>query len=155
MWDGKVIFVVAVAVVFAALAGRIVAARYRTRVLALMSGGSPPSDATGARGPAAAVTAPPAPSASSVSPAQNRRARRRLAHQAARDGTPLRLGHGPGLGPALALELAAQHGLERRLHGGSGHAGLAALNRCPASARGARVARHHDSAAAAGVCPGL
>jgi hypothetical protein len=79
MWDGKVIFVVAVAVVFAALAGRIVAARYRTRVLALMSGASPPRDATVARGPAAAVIATPAPSASSVSPAQNRRARRRLA----------------------------------------------------------------------------
>src|SRR5262249_27145211 len=79
MWDGKVIFVVVVAVVLAALAGRIVAARYRRRVLALMSGGPPPSDATAARGPATAVTAPPAPSAFSASLAQNRRARRRLA----------------------------------------------------------------------------
>src|SRR5262249_13725863 len=67
--------------------------------------------------------------------------RRRLrADQAARDGATLRLDHGPGLGPALALELAAQRVLEHCLYGGSGPAGLAALNRRPAIARDAWVA---------------
>jgi hypothetical protein len=81
MWDGKVILVVIVAMVLAAITGRIVAGRYRHRVLALMSGGAPPSDAGAAGGPGAATADPalPAPFAPSIVLAQNRRARQRLA----------------------------------------------------------------------------
>ena len=80
MWDGKVIFVVIVAVVLAAGVGRIVAARYRGRILALMTIAAPPNDDTAQGRPASLAIASATPDRpSTVSGMQNRRARRRLA----------------------------------------------------------------------------
>jgi len=80
MWDGKVIFVVIVAVVLASGAGRIVAARYRRRLLALMSMAAPPNDlAAGAEPVSLAITAAPPDRRSTASTMQNRQAQRRLA----------------------------------------------------------------------------
>ncbi|MBK8336864.1 MAG: hypothetical protein IPL03_09810 [Sterolibacteriaceae bacterium] len=75
MWDGKIASVFVFAVLASALAGRIVAARYRKRVLAFMSQGTPPAGDGGA--PAPPQRAARAARASSI--AANRGARRRLA----------------------------------------------------------------------------
>jgi hypothetical protein len=81
MWDGKLAFALIAAVLLAALAGRIVAAVYRRRVLELMSHGAPPSDASAAA-PGVALHAPPQarrPARFAAGMAQNRRARARVA----------------------------------------------------------------------------
>lgn len=75
MWDGKIASVLIFAVLASALAGHIVAARYRKRVLAWMSQGTPPRDAGGAPAPPQR----PARAARASSIAANRSARRRLA----------------------------------------------------------------------------
>src|SRR5262250_779563 len=80
MWDGKVIFVVIAAVALAAGVGRIVAARYRRRLLALMSTAAPPNDETAQGGPVSlAVTPATSDRPSTAGMMQNRRAQRRLA----------------------------------------------------------------------------
>lgn len=75
MWDGKVAFALIFAVLAGAVVGRIVAAWYRKRVLALMSQGAPPSDA----GAPAAALPQQSRRARTSSITQNRRARGRLA----------------------------------------------------------------------------
>lgn len=78
MWDGKLAFALLVAIALSAILGRIVAARYRKRVLELMTCGAPPPEAAHAvessPGPRTDMRAP-----SSIAPAENARARRRLA----------------------------------------------------------------------------
>ncbi|MGB7990902.1 MAG: hypothetical protein WCF44_16000 [Candidatus Methylophosphatis roskildensis] len=75
MWDGKVAFALIFAVLAGAVVGRIVAAWYRKRVLALMSQGAPPSDA----GAPAAALPQQSRRGRTSSITQNRRARGRLA----------------------------------------------------------------------------
>ena len=155
MWDGKVAFVLVFAVIASAVVGRIVAAYYRKRVLALMSQGTPPTDDDGAP----AMLLRPAHAARASSTAQNRSARRKLALtiiaislavgltqswwslqfvynetgygpiKLALFGLGLCLGDGAGPRPAVALELAAHCAEQRGLRGAGGDADLPALDR--------------------------
>jgi hypothetical protein len=76
MWDGKIAFALIAAVALSAVAGWVVAARFRARVLALMSAGTAPA------GPAQTAPLPESRAfrrGGAASLAANRSARRRLA----------------------------------------------------------------------------
>ncbi len=79
MWDGKLLSALIAAVLLSAVAGRIVAAVYRRRVLALMSQGTPPADAIGDSAiPSPSPTEPMAYVPGTASLTQNRSAHLRL-----------------------------------------------------------------------------